>query len=374
MTPVKRRSLFPLICCGILFLAVLLLLPSCGEKEAGKPYDFLVTFNYNVGNLDVSCPDQYLGVKSGGLVGIQPGFNDDFKLRPVANYYIEGWYTARLAADGTPEKDAETGRVLLDRKWNFESDAVTADTVLYANLIRQSTLSFVDIATGEVIKTLTGTPGSRQNELISVLAPKKDGYTLVGYFNDAAKTSRFQWPFTFGEEDTTAYVEFLEGTWSIADSAEAFKRGISGNKNIYVTADLDFSNTTWVTTSYNGTIEGNGHKLTGLTLTKEGSKNSTAGFGLFTTLGANTRISNLTIENLTVRFSASLAGSYQVAPLADELMAGAKFDHFTITGTLTYDFTKAPASAAYELAVKNGMADADMTDCRFDITLVSAGE
>lgn len=373
MTHVKRRSFFPLLC-GILFLAALLLLPSCGGKEEGKPYDFLVTFNYNVGNLDVSCPDQYLGVKSGGLVGIQPGFNDDFKLLPVSNYYIEGWYTARLASDGTPEKDAETGRVLLDRKWNFESDSVTADTVLYANLIRQSTLSFVDIATGEVIKTLTAAPGSRQNELISVLAPKKDGYTLVGYYTDAAKTSRFQWPFTFGDEDTTVYVDFLEGTWTIADSADAFKRGISGNKNIYVTAELDFSNTVWVTTSYNGTIEGNGHKLTGLTLTKEGSRNATAGFGMFTTLGANACIRNLTVEDLTVRFSASLAGTYQVAPLADEIKAGAKFDHFTVTGTLRYDFSKAPASEVYELAVKNGMADADAADCEFRISLVNANE
>lgn len=373
MTFVKRKTFFPLLC-GILFLATLLLLPSCREKETGKPYDFLVTFNYNVGTLDVSCPDQYLGVKSGGLVGIQPGFNDDFKLRPVSNYYIEGWYTAKCAPDGTPEKDAETGRVLLDRKWNFESDTVTADTVLYANLIRQSMLSFVDIATGEVVKTLTGTPGSRQNELISVLAPKKDGYTLVGYYTDAAKTSRFQWPFTFAEEDTTAYVEFLEGTWSIADSADAFKRGISGNKNIYVTADIDFTGKTWVTTAYNGTIEGNGHKLTGLTLTKEGSKTATGGFGLFTTLGANAQIRDLTVENLTVRFSASLAGSYQVAPLADEIKAGARFERVCVTGTLTYDFSKAPASTVYSLAVKNGAAESDMTDCTFNISLVNANE
>ena len=370
----KRRSFFPPIC-GILFLlAMLLLLPACGKKEEGKPYDFLVTFNYNVGNLDVSCPDQYLGVKNGGLVGIEPGFSDDFKLRPVANYYIEGWYTAKLASDGTPEQDAETGRVLLDRKWDFEKDTVTADTVLYANLIRQSTLSFVDLATGEVVKTLTATPGSRQNELMSVLAPKKEGYTLVGYYADAEKSSRFAWPFTFGEEDTTAYVEFLEGTWTVADTAETFKRGISGNKNIYVTADLDFSGTAWVTTAYNGTIEGNGHKLTGLTVSKVGSKNATAGFGLFTTLGANAQIRNLTVEDLTVRFSAGLAGSYRVAPLADEIKAGAKFANLTVSGTLYYDFSKAPASIVYPIAVKNDATDADVTDCTFNIPLVNANE
>ncbi|HBF14977.1 MAG TPA: hypothetical protein DDW30_04715 [Clostridiales bacterium] len=370
MTLVKRRSLFPLIC-GILLLTVILLLPSCGEKGTEKPYDFLVTFNYNVGNLDVSCPDQYLGVKSGGVVGIEPGFNDDFKLRPIANYYIEGWYTPKLAADGTPEKDPTTGRVLLDKKWSFETDTVTADTVLYANLIRQSTLSFVDIATGEVVKTLTATPGTRQNELISVLAPKKDGYTLVGYYTDAAKTERFQWPFIYGDEDVTAYVDFLEGNWSIADSAETFKRGISGNKNVYVTADLDFSDTVWVTTSYNGTIEGNGHKLTGLTLKKDGSKTSTSGFGLFTTLGADANLRNLTIENLTIRFSASLAGSYRIAPIADEIKAGAKFDHVTVTGELSYDISKAPTSEVYPIAVKNGISDADMTDCDLNISLVN---
>lgn len=85
----QRRKIFPLLC-GVLFLVTVLLLSSCGEKQKEKSYDFRVTFNYNTGNLDVNCPNQYLGVKKGGLVGIQPGFNDDFKLVSVTNYYIEG--------------------------------------------------------------------------------------------------------------------------------------------------------------------------------------------------------------------------------------------------------------------------------------------
>lgn len=372
MTPMKKRC--AALLGGVLLLMLLLLLPSCGEQKTEQPYDCLVTFNYNIGSLDVTCPDQYLGVKAGSVVGIQPGFNDDFPLNHVDGYYVEGWYTAQTQADGTPATDAQTGQVLLGRKWNFETDSVSADTVLYANLIRQSTLSFVDIGTGDVIKTLTGTPGGQQSELISVLAPKKDGYTLVGYYADAEKTTRFQWPFTYAEGDKVVYVEFIEGVWTIADSAETFMRGIAGNKDIYVTADIDFSEANWVTTSYNGTLQGNGHKLTGLTLRKEGNKNVTSGFGLFTVLGAKAHISNLTLEDVRMTFTAALGGAYDVAPLADEIKAGARLDSVTMTGSLTYDIERAPASTVYPIAVRNGITEGDMAGCVFDVALIDANE
>lgn len=372
MTPMRKRC--AALLGGVLLLVLLLLLPSCGKQQTEQPYDCLVTFNYNIGTMAVTCPDQYLGVKTGGVVGIQPGFNDDFPLNHVEGYYVEGWYTAKTQADGTPETDAQTGQVLLDRKWNFATDPVSADMVLYANLIRQSTLSFVDIETGAVIKTMTGTPGGQQGELISVLAPKKDGYTLVGYYTDTEKAERFQWPFTYAEGDTVVYVEFIEGTWTIADSAETFMRGIAGNKDIYVTADIDFSGVNWVTTSYNGTLQGNGHRLTGLTLRKEGNKNVTSGFGLFTVLGAKARISNLILEDVRLTFTATLGGTYEVAPLADEIKAGAQLDAVTMTGSLTYDIERAPASTVYPIAVRNGIDEGDVVNCVFDISLLDANE
>lgn len=371
MICMQRRKIFPLLC-GVLFLVTVLLLSSCGEKQKEKSYDFRVTFNYNTGNLDVNCPNQYLGVKKGGLVGIQPGFNDDFKLVSVTNYYIEGWYTAKLSSDGTPEKDSQTGQVIVDKKWDFEHDTVSSDMTLYANLIRQSKLNFIDITTGTVIKTIAGTPGDKQNEPISVLAPKKDGHTLVGYYMDAEKKNRFEWPYRFGDADTSVYVDFIEGSWTLVDSAEALKRAISGNKNIYLTSDIDLSGITWVSTSFGGTIEGNGHKLTGLRIQSEGSKNKTRGFGVFTTIGASASIRNLTIENVDITFTASLAGNYQVAPLADEIRTGATFENFTVTGRLTYDFSNALEASVYPIAAVNGMAQADSKNCRFDIFFVNA--
>ena len=61
-----KYSIKKLITAATLALILMFTLAACGGKSEEKPYDFLVTFNYNVGNLEADCPDQYLGVMEGG--------------------------------------------------------------------------------------------------------------------------------------------------------------------------------------------------------------------------------------------------------------------------------------------------------------------
>lgn len=367
MTALKRKGILYLLSGAL--LAVILLLSSCGEGQTEKSYDYLVTFNYNIGSLDATCPDQYLGVKSGGLVGIQPGFSDDFRLSPVSGYYIEGWYTAKLDSDGNPRVDSGTGRVILDRKWSFESDKVSADMTLYANLLRQSNLLYVDIETGETVMTSIGTPGGTLNKPMSLFAPKKEGYTLLGYYKDAEKTEAFAWPFTYTDGDSRVYVDFIEGDWTIVSTADEMKNAIASGENIYLASDIDFTGKTWVSTKYNAKTEGNGHTVSGITLNTEGNRNKKSGFSLFTTLGENAEFRNVTFDGVSVTFRATLMGEYKVALLAEEIKTGAKFDHFTLNGTLTYDIAAAPTSTVAKVAVTDGTRAEDITDSVFNVTL-----
>ena len=72
-----KRSL--LLVCALVALALCITLSACDNSQAKPQYDYLVTFDYNVGTLDANCQTQYLGVKADKLVGLKPGARDDFK-------------------------------------------------------------------------------------------------------------------------------------------------------------------------------------------------------------------------------------------------------------------------------------------------------
>ncbi|MGN1041958.1 MAG: hypothetical protein ACI4SK_00590 [Christensenellales bacterium] len=341
------KSKVKIVLFATLLLAIFGALAGCSENVATAKYDYLVTFDYNVGELNANCQDQYLGVKENGLIAIQPGYSSNFKLYEVTGYYVEGWYTAKLDADGNAVVDDATKRVVLDRKWNFDTDRVNKSFTLYANLVGTSALIFVDRATGEVLDRVTGKPGDSKSQPSQTLAPKKDGFTLYGYYKAATGDEEFSWPYSFGTEDTTVYVGFIEGKWKIVKDVKSFKDAISYNNDVYLDADLDFTDETWITRSYGGTINGNGHKITGIKVGAEGSKTEKEGFGIFNVLRNGAKLYDLEIE-AEVSFRAAFDGNeFKVGFLAYEAEEGVKINNVKVSGTLSYDGTRSINTEAY---------------------------
>ncbi len=360
----------------LLLAALLLLLCAAGTAcrgvgESGEaPYDHLVTFDYNYGKLDANCQTQYLGVMDGGLISVQPGYSEAFTLYAIKGHYMEGWYTAKTDADGKPLTDSETGMVLLDSKWDFETGTVSTDMTLYAHWVSESVLSFVDRETGDVLYTLRGTPGTSRKlpvQAENAILEKKPGNTVYGYFADAACTQPFAFPYTFGEEDTTAYVSLLEGTWLIVRTPAEFQKGVNANANLYVDADLDFSQVAagWQVRDFSGTISGNGHTIRGISLALEGSKNKSSNFALFGTLREKAYIHDVTFADVRISFDAKTNGTYAVAGFAWAAESGARLENITLTGSLTYNFASAPTSTVTAWIAENGMKPADASGCDY---------
>lgn len=328
----KVKRLFVKIATAVMALTCLLGLCACRDKDGQKPYEHLVTFNYNVGELEVNCEEQYLGVHDDSLIGIQPGYSDAFRLQEIKGYFNEGWYLAETDENGEPVKEAN-GRVKLGKKWDFEKDKVSSDIVLYANLLQRVKLI---ISGGDTEKVFEGVPGDVRKEPMSALAPQKTGATFYGYFEDEACSVPFQFPYTFETSDKTIYAKFIEGSWSIVNTASEFINAYSGGGNIYVDEDIDFSGTAWVYgLDYNSEIKGNGHVLKNITCTFEATQNTKTGFGLFGTLRKDAKISDLTIENATVTYKCT----YKIVGMKAALFAygaeaGAQLINVKITGTL----------------------------------------
>lgn len=362
-----KRSL--LLVCALVALTLCVVLSACNTSQAKPDYDYLVTFDYNVGTLDANCQTQYLGVKANSLVGLKPGTRDDFKQYEASGYYLEGWYLPEKDADGNVLVDEETQMVKLSEKWDFSTMRVNSDVTLYARLLRVPTMIFVDRATGEEVKRENGTPETRKERPSSVVAPTKEGYTLYEYYAEATGDATFAWPYDFGTEDVTVYVEFIEGSWYIAKNEDQFSAGLSSNENIYLDCDLDYTGKNWTYRGFNGTINGNGHTIKGITVTRDCDKNR-IGAGIFGTLGAKANIYDLTIENAVVNFNVKMAnGEFSGGFFAYEARQGARISNVKIIGgTLNCNFGSNVTSSAYKWIAKDS---SETTNCDYDdITII----
>lgn len=350
----KKCALIALLCAFASMCCFALC--SCGDGESVKKYDYLVTFDYNTGKIESNCGNQYLGVLKGSLVGIQPGDNDNFKKGEIPGYYLEGWYTARTDSDGNVVRDAETERAVLDTKWDFASMRVNGDMTLYANFVKTAIVKYVDadvydaenpLNEAAIVDSSSKEPGAVMQKP-TVLAPKKDGYTLFGYYTDAECTNEFVWPCTVTTEDITIFVKFIKGNWNIVDSEDALTKALAKGGNIYLTKDLDFSSTAWVYGDYNAEFNGNGHQISGISLKRVCDKRD-FGAGIFGELGSGAYIHDLVIENATVEFKVALpSGEFKAGFFAYSAREGARISNVTASGTLYYDYGSNKIQSVYE--------------------------
>lgn len=355
MTKCKKTSV-KLIICLLALLALAAVLVGCNPLEGPADYDHLVTFNYNLGNLQGNAPNQHLGVFDGSLVIIRPGYSNKFDLGIVSGHYVDDWYLPELDANGNVQTD-ENGFVKLGSKWNFKTQRVYEDVTLYAKLKRKTQIRFINTESGTQVEGDKGkmefVPGEYAFKPSSGSAPSMAGYTFLGkYYTTREANEEFDWGngVLIGEQDIDVYVSFLEGEWEFVSTAEGFKTAVLSNRNIYLEADINFADFIyetqfWSLGEYNGEIAGNGYTLSNINRPKlvasKGDSDSGKNYfaALFGVLGENAYIHDVTFENVNVEFEVN--SSYgrveaYVGLLAGIAKEGARFNNVTISGKLEY--------------------------------------
>ena len=331
-------------------------LAACGSNGSTRPANaFVVAFDYNefdvadgavsrVRYVGVKADDPYLYVDPSAVV-------DKDDLVVFDQYYVYSWHLPQGYDDAGEPLRGEDGRVLLkEEAWNLKTDAVTGDMTLYANLVQKPSFTIMD-ADGTVYRVFYGMPGDvLMYNTVNALSPSKAGHTFYKFYEEYAEgtfSSEYSGSYVYKEgEDKIVYARFLEGEWSIVTSARAFNTAIGANQNIYLDADIDFSSTAFqLGRNYAGTLEGNGHKLTGISgtirVTKASLDNGTyGGYGLFGVLGATAKIANLTIEDAKLTFAVDSSAytpttTEHVGFFAEKAEAGCTLTNVTVSGTLT---------------------------------------
>ena len=144
-------------------------------------------------------------------------------------------------------------------------------------------------------------------------------------------------PGTVNQETGTAenpvmklYVDWMEGEWYHIYNVEQFLDNASVSGSYVIHADLDFTDEIWPSSlmygNFKGTIQGNGHTFSNITI--EQTNNSKVNAGLFGNLTEDASVSDLKLENLTFTIEAGT----RVAGASYGLFAGSVSDKAEISG------------------------------------------
>ena len=362
----KKILLFALL---VFVLAAVVGLTAC---QAGKtPYNGLnelgatVSVRYDAGEgliagtvgttmVDAFNPENY----PNGIPLLTP---DDAKrgnnAREVSRpgHFLAGWYMTRT--------ETENGYVYEDR-WDFETDRLTVDAngeydasvntlTLYAAWVPYCAYEFYD-ENGTLIETVNTmeitfpTWNEKTGKLDNPKGfPTVEGKTFSAAYLDEARTEAA--PATLSvsydlehvspasAQTVKIYTEWQDGVWFKISTPDQLLDNARADGCYEILADLDFAEGAWPvvfsTRDFTGTFEGNGHKISNVTLEQTNARQQQG--GLFGALAAGAKLNNLTLENITYKITAgSMMPDARFGLLAGLVSADAVLEEVSLTGTL----------------------------------------
>ena len=378
-----------------LLLVLMIFAAGCGEAET--PYqlndaeNYTVSVKYDAGNGTFTTNTSVI-VDSYNISELKTNAEGDAQVALIPpestargknaftavnnGYFLTGWYTERTQT-GTDAKGNPA--YTYGGQWDFENDRLAVDPngtytaaepvlTLYAAWVPLFEVRFLDLATGEALGSHAFNPVTagdillpqwdQQTGAIEMYDfPEKSGYTYEAVYYDAAGTQAVDadalvHPGTVNEATGTAenpvldvYVDFMEGEWYHIYNAEQFLDNASVGGSYVIHADLDFTGEIWPTSlmygNFSGTIQGNGHTFSGITI--EQTNNSKTGAGLFGSLTETAAITDLHLQNVTF----TIKSGTRMAGTSYGLLAGTVSDKAAVTGVTIEDSRLQIDSNAY---------------------------
>lgn len=375
----------------LLVATVLLCCAGCGAEKTpyqindSQGYTVSVVFDANGGTFTTNAPviaDSYnvsaMPVNGEGMVEIPLLAPEDARREKDAfkatrnGYFLAGWYAEC-------QKNEATGEYTYGKPWNFETDRLQVDPAgdyasaepvltLYAAWVPMYQIEFYDLQSGELMSRLTFDPSdgteftvpawdTESGAVDMYKFPKKEGYTFRGAYYDAAGTQPVESETivhngtvdaataTSNNATMQLYLDFEAGEWYRISTAEQFADNFTPNGCYEILADLDFTEATWPTNavygSFTGTIRGNGHTISNVTVIQ--TDNNKVNAGLFGQLTDTAVLQDMTFDNIsfTIKKGARMAGT------AYGLFCGTAAQNVTLRGVVVTNSTLLIDSGCY---------------------------
>ncbi|MBQ2793705.1 MAG: hypothetical protein IJF05_03285 [Clostridia bacterium] len=383
------NKIFKFLVPAVLLVSVLFALTACKGRD--NPYksneDDGYTFNvrYDAGNgsfttntsvvVDSYNPDDF---PSGSLPLVAPENKsvrgDRAQVAKNNGFILAGWYTER-----TPVLDGE-GRHLdylggiasesglnpaytYGGYWDFDNDrldlsAIDGSTVtLYAAWVPEFYFEFYDVNTGEKLGEEIASVGERitlpalnrdtgrveANSLPQLIGRTYDVSNMYTEIGGNPVSGELVHSGSINLENATAegsvmkiYVELLEGEWYWISTADQLISNANPAAHYVIEADLDFTGKSWpLNGSFSGVIEGNGHKISNITV-KQSSFSNLA--GIFKTVTSKAVITELSFENavLEINKGYNKENGLYYGLFAGKIEQGATVSQVSVTGKMTF--------------------------------------
>jgi len=252
-------------------------------------------------------------------------------------HFLAGWYEQRTEvkdSDGnvsytySDKWDFENGLLKIDptKEYNAEEPVIT----LYAAWVPLFKYEFYTVGTDELVGSYSFDPGvekelsvpkwDEETGAIEMFKfAEKSGYTFNNAYyensTDPINSETVVHPGYVDEKTGLAvdpvlkiYVDWLEGEWYRISNVEQLLDNASVKGCYDIIADLDFEGENWptafMTGNFAGEFRGNGHTIKNVEFVY--NNNSKVNAGLFGNLTENSRISDLTFENINFTIKASM--------------------------------------------------------------------
>lgn len=215
---------------------------ACGE-DGGYDGKTAVTYNLN-GGIYRSCVLPFVHYYEVGE-GEQRIIYEPTQLSKQevtrSGYDFDGWFRGSETA----------GEITFGEEWNFETDKITSEGItLYAKWKKTGsyfyTLCYKDEATGEtvVLGSYPVSEGDSFTEDFNKYADNRAGYTPIpGFYDENDEPWDTEYKMEGNEEgkgEVKVFVKYVKGVFAMCGNVSQLNTAIRQNRNIYLTADIDF--------------------------------------------------------------------------------------------------------------------------------------
>lgn len=226
---------------------------------------------------------------------------------------------------------------------------------------------------GDVFHTYAFKPGESEIELMPNSSPKTlTGFSYIHLYEDAEGTKPIRaGTQVYRDDNPVVYAKYLKGSWtSVRTAANVVNMLNSMGGNFFLVFDIDCAGRafSYKNTTFNGTIDGNGKKLSNIAMSYTFQQVTGSLFGR---LGESATIKDLTIENVEIVLS--INGSSTTYALFTSVAEGATLENFKVKG-LTLDISMSGTGSLTNIQQVGGVyqtgrwiyGDAYSTDAEFE--------
>ena len=324
----KRKHLLFL---AMLIAALTLVLTGCGKQEQSLEGKNIVTFELQGGTLEYSTASTNTKINYAyepGTYILDPVEFNNYKLYRTG-YIFTGWYTSEDCDPST--------------KWDFKNNTIDQEKLtLYAGwkkaIIYSYTVYYMDGETPVSLGKYEVNEGDKFEDWRKY-ANGREGYTPIAFYSDSALSTAWNTETTHpgGETDLdiAVYADYIEGVWELVNSLSSLRAAINGNKNVYLTSDVDCGGSELFNrVTYSGIFNGNGYTVSNFKVAKFGTTRNPA-CAMFETLSDGAVIKNVSFTGVVYEFTSvsATANSYKVAAIAISA-TGATVTGVTVSGVV----------------------------------------